>query len=195
MPIEVPLAKGKTKIFDQDEHVRENTSMEALAKLRPVLGPEFTVTAGNASGINDGASAMLLMNESTAGELGIRPIARIVSIAVSCNEVHLFGVSPAFAIQKALEKAGLTLSDIDLIEINEAFAAQCISVERELNLDHDTVNVNGGAVALGHALGNSGTRISITLIHELIRRGLQLGVSSICIGGGQGLAVVWEILN
>lgn len=193
VPIEVKAGK-KQVVFDTDEHPRADTTLEGLAKLRPII-PGGRVTAGSACGINDGASIMMLMSEKKAQELGMKPVAKIRGYASAGVPMNIFGIGPAPAIMNSLKHAGLKLDDMGLIEINEAFAAQVIACERELNLDHNIVNVNGGAVALGHALGNTGTRISITLLHEMFRRKCKYGVSSACIGSGLGIAVVWENLN
>ncbi|MGD0819114.1 MAG: thiolase family protein [Desulfomonilia bacterium] len=191
IPIEVKVSKKQTKIIDTDEHPRAETTVEGLAKLSPIV-PGGTVTAGNACGINDGASLMMLMSEKKAQELKMKPIAKIRGYASAGVEMHIFGIGPAPAIKASLKRANLNLGDMGLIEINEAFAAQVIACEKELGLDHNMVNVNGGAIALGHALGNTGTRISITLLKEMIRRKCKYGVSSACIGSGLGIAVVWE---
>ena len=194
IPIEVKVSKKQTKILDTDEHPRAETTVEGLAKLSPIV-PGGTVTAGNACGINDGASLMMLMSEKKAQELNIKPIAKIRGYASAGVEMHIFGIGPAPAIKASLKRANLNPGDMGLIEINEAFAAQVIACEKELGLDHNIVNVNGGAIALGHALGNTGTRISITLLKEMVRRKCKYGVSSACIGSGLGIAVVWENLT
>ncbi len=193
IPIEVPAGRRTTKIFDTDEHPRRDTSLEQMMSLPPII-KGGTVSAATACGINDGASGMILMRESRARELGLKPLARVVSQAAVGVRPNIFGIGPAWAIRKALDRAGMTLEQMQLVEINEAFAAQVIACERELGLSHDIVNVNGGAVALGHALGNSGLRISITLLAEMKRRGLRYGVSSLCIGAGMGIATVFEAL-
>lgn len=193
VPIEVKAGK-KQVVFDTDEHPRADTTLEGLAKLKPII-PGGRVTAGSACGINDGASIMMLMSEKKAQELGMKPLAKIVGYASAGVQLNIFGIGPAPAIMSSLKMANLKLGDLGLIEINEAFAAQVIACERELDLDHNIVNVNGGAVALGHALGNTGTRISITLLNEMFRRKCKYGVSSACIGSGLGVAVVWENLN
>ncbi|MHB1419082.1 MAG: thiolase family protein [Bacillota bacterium] len=194
VPLQVPVSKKEVKVFDTDEHPRADTTVEKLGKLPPII-PGGTVTAGNACGINDGASAMVLMSEEKAQEYGVKPLARIVSMAAIGCRPDIFGIGPAPALRLAANRAGMTLNDLELMEINEAFAAQVIAVERELGLDHQIVNVNGGAVALGHALGNSGIRISITLLKEMKRRGLKYGASSLCIGSGMGIATIWENLE
>ena len=193
IPIEVPAGRGKTVLFDTDEHPRKDTTVEQMMKLKPII-PGGTVTAGTACGINDGVSGMIIMSEEKAQELGLKPLARIISQAAVGVRPNIFGIGPAWAIRKALDRAGMTQEQMDLVEINEAFAAQVIACERELGLDHSIVNVNGGAVALGHALGNSGLRISITLLQELKRRSMRYGVSSLCIGSGMGIATVFEVL-
>lgn len=193
IPIEVPAGRGKTVVFDTDEHPRKDTTAEQMMKLKPII-PGGTVTAGTACGINDGVSGMIIMSEEKAQELGLKPLARIISQAAVGVRPNIFGIGPAWAIRKALDRAGMTQEQMDLVEINEAFAAQVIACERELGLDHSIVNVNGGAVALGHALGNSGLRISITLLQELKRRSMRYGVSSLCIGSGMGIATVFEVL-
>jgi acetyl-CoA C-acetyltransferase/acetyl-CoA acyltransferase 2 len=184
--------KGAVAI-ERDEHMRPGTTMEALAKLPPVFRKDGVVTAGNASGIVDGAAAVVLATKD--GLTGQAPIGRVVSWGVIGVEPRLMGIGPAKAIPLALERAELTLDQIDLFEINEAFAPQYIAVERELGLDRDRVNVNGGAIAIGHPLGASGTRLGLTLLYELRRRGGRYGVASACIGGGQGIAMVFEALG
>lgn len=191
-PYEVKEKKGSF-IFDTDEHPRRGTTAEQMQKLRPII-PGGTVTAGTACGINDGASAMMLMTGEKARELGLKPMAKILGYGTGGVPMHIFGIGPVPAIAKALKMAELSIEDIQLIEINEAFAAQVIACEKEMKLDHSIVNVNGGAIALGHALGSSGTRISITLLYEMRRRGLKYGVSSACVGSGLGGATVFELL-
>ncbi|MGH2448279.1 MAG: thiolase family protein [Chloroflexota bacterium] len=192
VPVEVQTKKGTVEIT-QDEHPRANTSMEALGKLGPVFRKGGVVTAGNASGIVDGAAAVVLATKE--GLNGKQPIGRIVSWAVVGVEPRIMGIGPARAIPLALKRAGLDMNEIDLLEINEAFAAQYLAVEKEMGLDRDKVNVNGGAVAIGHPLGATGTRLGLTLLYELRRRGGTFGVASACIGGGQGIAVVFEALS
>lgn len=192
VPIEVPEGRKSTRIFDTDEHPRRDTTMEQMMKLRPII-KDGTVTAATACGINDGASGMIIMRESKAGSLGLKPIAKVLSTAAVGVRPNIFGIGPAAAIRKSLERANLTLGQIELIEINEAFAAQVIACERELKVSHDIVNVNGGAVALGHALGNSGLRITITLLAEMRKRGMRYGASSLCIGAGMGIATILEV--
>jgi len=192
VPVSVPGKKGPVEVA-RDEHPRPDTSAEVLARLQPVFRKNGVVTAGNASGIVDGAAAVVLATEEGLG--GKRPIGRIVSWGVVGVEPRIMGIGPARAIPAALERAGLTMDDIDLIEINEAFSAQYLAVERELGLDREKVNVNGGAIAIGHPLGASGARLGLTLLYELRRRGGRFGVASACIGGGQGIAVVFEALG
>lgn len=188
VPVEVAGRRG-TATVTADEHPRE-TTLEQLARLRPAFHEDGLVTAGNASGIVDGGAAVVLATHDALD--GRQPLGRIVSWAVVGVEPRLMGIGPARAIPAALEKAGMTLDDMDLIEVNEAFASQYLAVERELGLDRDKVNVNGGAIAIGHPLGASGTRIGLSLLYELRRRGARRGVASACIGGGQGIAVVFE---
>jgi acetyl-CoA acyltransferase 2 len=183
------------EMFTEDDHRRPETTMESLAKLKPSFGKSGTVTAGNASGIVDGGAAVIVMPLDDAQKRGLQPQARIVSWGIAGVEPSLMGSGPVPATRIALKKAGLTLSDIDLIELNEAFAAQCLSVMKELGLDPAKTNVNGGAIALGHPLGASGTRLLITLMHELRRRKARYGLSTACIGGGQGIAVIIENLQ
>lgn len=185
--------KAKRFVFDTDESVRSDTTLEALAKLKPSFKQGGTVTAGNSSPMNDGAAAVVVMSREKADALGLQPLATFRAFAVAGVEPELMGVGPVKAIPKALAAAGITLDDVDLFEINEAFASQCIHVIRELGLDENKVNVNGGAIALGHPLGCTGTKLSISLIHELHRRGGRYGVVSMCIGGGMGAAGVFEV--
>ncbi|GIP46467.1 3-ketoacyl-CoA thiolase [Paenibacillus sp. J53TS2] len=185
--------KAKRFVFDTDESVRGVTTVEALAKLKPSFKQGGTVTAGNSSPMNDGAAAVVVMSREKAESLGLQPLATFRSFAVAGVEPELMGVGPVKAIPKALSAAGITVKDVDLFEINEAFASQCLHVIRELGLDEDKVNVNGGAIALGHPLGCTGTKLSISLIHELRRRGGGYGVVSMCIGGGMGAAGVLEV--
>ncbi|MFZ1137478.1 MAG: acetyl-CoA C-acetyltransferase [Candidatus Korobacteraceae bacterium] len=183
------------KMFTEDDHRRPETTLESLAKLKPSFGKNGTVTAGNASGIVDGAAAVIVMSLEAAHKRELNPLARIVSWGIAGVEPSLMGSGPVPATRIALKKAGLTLSDIDLIELNEAFAAQCLAVMRELELDPAKTNVNGGAIALGHPLGATGTRLLITLAYELRRRKARYGLSTACIGGGQGIAVIIENLQ
>jgi len=190
VPVEVPQKKGDPIVVDTDEHPRFGTTLEALAKLKPAFKKDGTVTAGNASGINDGAAAVVLMSKEKAEELGIKPLVTIVSYASAGVDPKIMGYGPVPASQKALAKANMTVEDIDLVEANEAFAAQALSVVKGLGLDPEKTNVNGGAIALGHPIGCSGTRILVTLIHEMIKRDAKTGLATLCIGGGQGTALI-----
>jgi len=185
--------KGREKPFERDEHLRPETTMEALGALRPYFKEDGVVTAGNASGIGDGAAALVMAGADFAKAHGLEPMGSLLSSAVAGVEPRIMGIGPAPASRAALEKAGLTLEDIDLIEINEAFAPQYVAVERELGLDRDRVNVNGGAIALTHPLGMTGARITGHLLYELARRGGGIGLGSACIGGGQGAAVIVKV--
>jgi acetyl-CoA C-acetyltransferase len=189
--VPVPQKRGEPQLMTRDEHPRQ-TDEEKLGKLRPAFLPEGSVTAGNASGINDGGAAVIVMSERKAAELGLRPIALIRSYASAGVEPRIMGMGPVPAIQMALAKAGVAGGDIDLWEVNEAFAAQAVAVGRELEIDPERLNVNGGAIALGHPIGASGTRLLVTLLYEMGRRQSHLGVVSLCIGGGQGIAAVVE---
>src|ERR1041385_4823972 len=184
LPVEIPQKKGAALVFDTDETVREDTSMEALAKLRPAFREGGTVTAGNAPGVKDGASAVVVTSLEKARELGVEPLARIAAQATSGIQPELVMMAPVEAIRKVLRKAGWSLSEVDLIELNEAFAVQAIAITRELELDPAKVNVNGGAVALGHAIGQSGSRLLTTILYELKRRDARRGIVSLCLGGG-----------
>jgi 3-oxoadipyl-CoA thiolase len=192
VPVTVPQKKGEPIVVSRDEHPRADTSMEALAKLRPAFREGGTVTAGNASGINDGAAASLVVEADRARELGLRPMARIVSTAVAGVDPAVMGIGPIPAVRKALDRAGLTVDDLDVVELNEAFASQSLVCIDELRIDPARVNVNGGAVALGHPLGMSGGRLMTMLVHELARIGGRYGVATMCIGVGQGIATVVE---
>ncbi|MGY4105367.1 acetyl-CoA C-acetyltransferase [Ignavigranum ruoffiae] len=192
VPIEVPQRKGDPLIFDTDEFPRFGSTMESLGKLRPAFKKDGTVTAGNASGINDGAAVLILMSEDKANELGMKPLAFIKSYASGGVDPRIMGTGPIPASQKALKKAGLTVEDLDLIEANEAFAAQALSVAHTLGFDMDKVNVNGGAIALGHPIGASGARVFVTLLHEMLKRDSKTGLATLCIGGGQGISVIVE---
>ncbi|WP_027091190.1 acetyl-CoA C-acyltransferase [Cohnella thermotolerans] len=185
--------KTSSYVFDQDEGVRPETSMEALAALRPAFKLGGTVTAGNSSQMNDGAAAAVVMSRERAEALGLKPLAAFRSFALAGVEPEIMGVGPVEAIPKALKMAGMSIADVDLFEINEAFASQCVHVIRQLGLDEEKVNVNGGAIALGHPLGCTGTKLTATLLHELRRRGGGIGVVSMCIGGGMGAAGVFEV--
>ncbi|HRD50394.1 MAG: acetyl-CoA C-acetyltransferase [Candidatus Competibacter sp.] len=189
VPIEIPQRKGAPLIFDTDEFPREGTTAAALAKLRPAFKQDGSVTAGNASGINDGAAAVLVMAASIARDLGLKPLARIAAYAKAGVDPKIMGTGPIPASRACLKKAGWTVDQLDLIEANEAFAAQAISVNRDMGWDPDKVNVNGGAIALGHPIGGSGCRILVTLLHEMVRRDARKGLATLCIGGGQGVAL------
>lgn len=193
-PIEIKSRKG-SYLFDHDDHARPETTMETLAKLRPAFAKDGFVTAGNASGIVDGAAALVIAGEDYVKSHDVKPLGRIVSWAYAGVEPKEMGIGPVPAARLALEKAGLTLADLDLVEVNEAFAAQYLAVEKELGLDRAKANVNGGAIALGHPLGASGTRITLTMLLELKRRGGRYGMASACIGGGQGIAIICENLQ
>ena len=191
VPVELKSRKGTT-LFAQDDHMRADTTLEGLAKLPPAFSKDGMVTAGNASGIVDGGAALILASAKAVRERGLKPIGRLVGWAVTGVEPSLMGMGPAPATRALLKKHGLSLADVDLIEVNEAFAGQYLAVERELGLDRDKVNVNGGAIALGHPLGMSGTRLLLTLLLELRRRGKTRGLATACIGGGQGIAAMVE---
>jgi acetyl-CoA acetyltransferase family protein len=193
VPIEVPDGKA-TRSFDTDEHPRPDATMESLAKLKPAFRRDESgsVTAGNSSGINDGAVALLVMSEDRARQLGLTPMARMVASAVAGVDPATMGLGPIPASRRALERAGIGVDDLDLVELNEAFAAQALPCIRELGLDPAKVNVNGGAIAIGHPLGASGARLTATLLHEMRRRGARYGLATMCIGVGQGIAAVFE---
>lgn len=190
VPVEMTKGKEKFKVSD-DEHPRE-TSLEKLAALKPAFLKDGTVTAGNSSGINDGAAAMLLASEDAVKKFGLMPLAKVKSMAVAGVHPDIMGIGPVPATKKVLQRAGLKLSDIDLIELNEAFASQSLACIRDLNLDSNKVNVNGGAIAIGHPLGCSGVRISTTLLHEMKRQNARYGLATMCVGVGQGAAVIYE---
>ncbi|MCU0895585.1 MAG: acetyl-CoA C-acyltransferase, partial [Rhodospirillales bacterium] len=190
-PVTIKTRKGDT-VIDTDEHPIFGSSMEALSKLRPAFDKEGTVTAGNASGINDGAAAAVLMTAESAAKRGVEPLARIVAWATSGVDPAIMGTGPIPASRKALERAGWSVKDLELVEANEAFAAQAISVNRELGWDPAIVNVNGGAIALGHPIGCSGARIVLTLVHEMIKRNAKKGLATACVGGGMGIAMCVE---
>ena len=194
VPVPLALKKGEAKAFDTDEHPRPGTTAESLGKLKPAFKKDGTVTAGNASGINDGAAAVVVTSGERAGRLGLEPIARVVAYASAAVDPKVMGIGPVPAVRTVLEKAGLGADRIDLFELNEAFAAQSLAVLRELALDPARVNVSGGAIALGHPIGASGARILVTLLYALRARDKRLGVASLCIGGGQGVAMVVERL-
>ncbi|NQP18830.1 acetyl-CoA C-acetyltransferase [Streptococcus suis] len=190
VPVLIPQRKGDPLVFDTDEYPRENASMEGMAKLRPAFKKDGTVTAGNASGINDGAAAIIMMSSEKAAQLGLPVLATIKSYASAGLDPTIMGCGPIYASRKALDKAGLSVSDLDLVEANEAFASQACAVNRELGLNPDIVNVNGGAIALGHPIGASGARIFVTLLHEMQKRDAKCGLATLCIGGGMGIAVI-----
>ena len=192
VPVVIPQRKGEPKVFDQDEFPRFGSTIEKMAKLRPSFIKDGTVTAANASGINDGAAAFVVMSAEKAQELGIKPMVKIVSYGSKGLDPAIMGYGPFHATKKALEVAGLTVEDMDLIEANEAFAAQSLAVAKDLNFDMEKVNVNGGAIALGHPVGASGARILVTLLHEMEKRDAKKGLATLCIGGGMGTALVVE---
>ena len=192
VPVEVKGRKGKVTVVEEDEYIKEGVTTESISKLRPAFIKDGTVTAANASGINDGAACLVVMSEEKAKELGVKPLATIVSYATEGVDPAIMGTGPIPTVRKALEKADLKLEDIDLIEANEAFAAQALSVIKELGLNTDIVNVNGGAIALGHPVGASGARILTTLLYEMQKRDSKKGIATLCIGGGMGTAVVVE---
>jgi acetyl-CoA acetyltransferase family protein len=199
VPVSIPQSKGEPLVVRTDERPRRDTSMESLAKLKPAFRRGGTVTAGNSSGINDGAAALLLMSGEKADELGLKPMARILASAAAGVEPRTMGLGPVPAVRKALQRAGLAMDDIGLIELNEAFAVQSLAVMRELGMRHEITNVNGGAVALGHPLGSSGARILTTLVHEMRRRTSAeprpyYGLATLCVGVGQGEATVVELI-
>ena len=191
-PVSVPQRKGEPLRITQDEYIKADASAEALAKLRPAFKIDGTVTAGNASGINDGAAALLMMSAEKAAELGLQPLAAVSGYAAAGVAPEIMGLGPVEAVRAALSKVGWQLADVDLIEGNEAFAAQALGVAETLGFDMAKVNVNGGAIALGHPIGASGCRIVVTLLHEMQRRGAQKGLATLCVGGGMGLALALE---
>jgi len=192
VPVEIPQKKGAPLLFDTDEPVREDTSIEGLSKLKPAFKEGGTVTAGNAPGVNDGASAVVVTSEERAKSLGVEPLGRIVAQATSGTEPKLVMMAPVEAIKKLIKKTGWSLHDVDLIELNEAFAVQAVAITRELSLDPEKINVNGGAVALGHAIGQSGSRILTTMLYELKRRNAHRGIAALCLGGGNAVALAVE---
>ncbi|SPF46679.1 Acetyl-CoA acetyltransferase [Syntrophobacter sp. SbD1] len=192
VPIEVTGKGNRTALFDQDEHPRFGITIDDLAKLKPVFKPDGTVTAGNSSGLNDAAAAVILMTRKKAGELGLTPMAAIVSYAAAGVDPALMGYGPVPSTQKALSKAGMGLKEIQLIELNEAFAAQYIACERGLDIDRSITNVNGSGISLGHPVGCTGVRLVVSLVHEMMRRGLETGLATMCVGGGQGMTVIIE---
>ncbi|MGI9103383.1 MAG: acetyl-CoA C-acetyltransferase [Terriglobales bacterium] len=195
VPLKNRRGEPTGEMFEQDDHLRPDTTMEVLAKLKPAFGKNGTVTAGNASGIVDGGAAVVVMSLDEAQKRGKKPLGRIVSWGIAGVEPKIMGSGPVPATKIALQKAGLKLDDMDLIEVNEAFAAQYLAVEKELGMDRSKVNVNGGAIALGHPLGATGTRLIVTILHELRRRGGKYGLATACIGGGQGIAMIVESVN
>jgi acetyl-CoA C-acetyltransferase len=192
VPVEVPGKKGAVTVVDTDEYPRPDTTAEKLAKLRPAFDKDGSVTAGNASGINDGAAAVIVASEAFVKKHGLKPLARIVSYGSKGVDPSVMGIGPVPSVRQALERGGLTIGDIGLIEANEAFAAQSIAVARELGFNMEKVNVNGGAIAIGHPIGASGCRILVTLLHEMQKRGEKLGLATLCIGGGMGEALIVE---
>lgn len=192
VPVEIPQRRGEPLVFDTDEFPRKDVSLEGLSKLRPAFQKDGSVTAGNSSGINDGAAAVVVMSAEKAKELGVPVLATIKSYASAGLDPKVMGCGPIYASRKALEKAGLTVADLDLVESNEAFAAQACAVAKELNLDLEKVNVNGGAISLGHPIGASGCRILVTLLHEMQKRDAKRGLATLCIGGGMGTALIVE---
>jgi len=195
VPVPIPQRRGDPVLVDKDEGPRADTTLERLAALKPAFKPGGTVTAGNSSSVNDGATALVLISCEKAEADGFKPLARIVATAVAGVDPAYMGVGPVPATKKVLQRAGLSLDDIGLVELNEAFAAQSLEVIRQLGLDPEKVNVNGGAIALGHPLGSSGARITTTLLHEMRRRQVQFGLATLCVGVGQGVATVIELLN
>jgi 3-oxoadipyl-CoA thiolase len=191
VPITIELGKGKTSVFEKDEHPRMS-SIEKLGELKPAFQKDGTVTAGNSSGINDGSAALLLASEDAVKKYNLKPLARIVSRAIAGVDPSIMGIGPVPATEKALQRAGLTIDDIGLAELNEAFASQSLAVIRDLKINPEIVNVNGGAIAIGHPLGCSGARISATLLHEMKRRKVRYGLATMCIGVGQGAAIIYE---
>jgi 3-oxoadipyl-CoA thiolase len=192
VPVSVPQRKGEPVLVDADEHPRPGTTAQALARLKPVFKKDGTVTAGNSSGINDGAAALLVVSAERGKQLGFEPMARVVAGAVAGVEPHRMGIGPVPATRSVLARAGWSVDDVELVELNEAFAAQAVPCLSELALDPETVNVNGGAIALGHPVGCSGARIVVTLVHEMKRRGSRRGLATMCIGVGQGIATALE---
>ncbi len=192
VPVEIPQRKGDPKIFDTDEYPKDGVTKESISKLRPAFKKDGIVTAANASGINDSAAAVVVMSKEKADELGIKPLCTIKSYASAGVDPKIMGVGPIPACRKALDKAGMTIDDIDLIEANEAFAAQSVAVGKDLGFDSEKLNVNGGAIALGHPIGASGCRILITLIYEMMKRDSKTGLATLCIGGGQGTSMIVE---
>jgi acetyl-CoA C-acetyltransferase len=195
VPVEIEIKKGEKKIFDQDEHPRHGTTLEALAKLEPVFRKNGTVHAGNSSGITDAAAAVILADADQVKHLPGIPLAKMKAYTSVGVDPALMGMGPVPAVKKLLDKTNIKLSDIGLVELNEAFAVQVLACQRELNFDLNKVNVNGGAIALGHPIGCTGTRISVTLIHEMKRQNVHFGLATLCVSGGMGLAVLFENVN
>lgn len=193
IPVEIPQRKGDPIVFDTDEYPKKGTTAEKLSSLRPAFKKDGSVTAGNASGINDGAAVFIVMSRKKADELGIQPLVTIRGNASAGVDPSIMGIAPVKAVKKALEKASVSMEELDLIEANEAFAAQSLSIDRELHFNKEILNVNGGAIALGHPIGASGARILVTLIHEMKRRQAKKGLATLCIGGGQGVATIVEL--
>ena len=193
VPVDVPQLKGSSMLFDVDEAPRRDTSLEALARLKPAFQLDGIITAGNSPGITDGAAAVVVMSRARAGELGVKPLAKIVAYAQTAVKPLRIFTAPALVVRSLLARVGVTLGEFDLIELNEAFAAQCLANGRELGLDWSKVNVNGGAIALGHPIGCSGTRVLVTLIHALRQRGLRRGLAALCLGGGEAVAMAIEV--
>ncbi len=190
--MESPQKKGDPILFDTDEYIKAGTTLDKVAKLRPAFAKEGIVTAANASGINDSGAAVIVMSADKAKELGLKPLCKIVSYASGGVDPSIMGVGPVPATRKALEKANLTIEDMDLVEANEAFAAQSLAVRKDLGLDPEKTNVNGGAIALGHPIGASGCRILVTLIYEMMKRDSRYGLATLCIGGGMGTSLIVE---
>jgi len=193
VPVVIPQRKGELIVFDTDEYPKKGTTVEKLAGLRPAFKKDGTVTAGNASGINDGAAAVVVMSKKKADELGLKPLVTIKANASAGVDPSIMGIGPVPAVRRVLEKASVSMEDLNLIEANEAFAAQSLAVDRELHFNKKILNVNGGAIALGHPIGASGARILVTLIHEMKRRNAHTGLATLCIGGGQGVATIVEL--
>ena len=193
VPVVIPQRKGEPIVFDTDEYPKKGTTVEKLAGLRPAFKKDGTVTAGNASGINDGAAAVVVMSKKKADELGLKPLVTIKANASAGVDPSIMGIGPVPAVRRVLEKASVSMEDLNLIEANEAFAAQSLAVDRELHFNKKILNVNGGAIALGHPIGASGARILVTLIHEMKRRNAHTGLATLCIGGGQGVATIVEL--
>ena len=197
IPMEIKDRKGNVTLVENDEHFRPNLTMEDLGKLRPAFKKDGTVTAGNSSGINDGAAAMIIMSQEKADDLGLKPIARMTGYGMGCSEPHLMGESPIAAVQSLIYRSGQSFSDWDLVELNEAFASQFLAVEKglkPLGWNREVVNVNGSGIGLGHPVGCTGVRIIVTLLHALKKRGLKTGMATLCGGGGVSIATSWELI-